>query len=281
MYIEKYSKNALFLLFLIFFIAILSINSINAVDISENITTDINTHSEIDMDNDVNNAAPETSKIESNDDTRNVVVRSKEKSVEEDLIKDNDDKTPISISTSDVTMKRYDKSQLIINLNTEDPTSIEGKYVKIEMDNKIYWRPIFNSMANLTIYNDVGNYTAICSFNYTNFQYELQNCISDSNPIYYYWNTEELPDPPTSEIAPQYSSASQSKWHLLPEEWKIDEDKMRIIYDVNPNETPCYFYLAASYDNTMYIPDENLVTCTIGDIDYIVSEGFEVYYGSS
>lgn len=38
MYIEKYSKNALFLLFLIFFIAILSINNINATDISENIT---------------------------------------------------------------------------------------------------------------------------------------------------------------------------------------------------------------------------------------------------
>lgn len=43
MYIEKYSKNALFLLFLIFFIAILSINNINATDISENITTDTNT----------------------------------------------------------------------------------------------------------------------------------------------------------------------------------------------------------------------------------------------
>lgn len=36
-------------------------------------------HNEIDIDNDVNNAAPETSKIESNDDTNNVVVRSKEK----------------------------------------------------------------------------------------------------------------------------------------------------------------------------------------------------------
>lgn len=171
MYIEKYSKNALFLLFLIFFIAILSINSINASDISENIQSDSNTDNNIVIDNNVNNAALETSKIESNDDTNNVVVRSKEKSDDEDLIKDNEDKTPISISASDVTMKRYDKSQLIINLNTADPTSIEGKYVKIEMDNKIYWRPIFNSMANLTIYNDVGNYTAICSFNYTNFQY--------------------------------------------------------------------------------------------------------------
>lgn len=69
MYTEKYSKNALFLLFLIFFIAILSINSINATDISENITTDTNTDSEINIDNDVNNATPETSKIKSNDDT--------------------------------------------------------------------------------------------------------------------------------------------------------------------------------------------------------------------
>lgn len=41
---------------------------------------------------DVNNVVPETSKIKSNDDTRNVVVRSKEKSVEDDLITDNDDK---------------------------------------------------------------------------------------------------------------------------------------------------------------------------------------------
>lgn len=63
MYIEKYSKNALFILFLIFFIAILSINSINASDISENITTDTNTHSKIDIDNDVNNATPETNKL--------------------------------------------------------------------------------------------------------------------------------------------------------------------------------------------------------------------------
>ncbi len=62
MYIEKYSKNALFLLFLIFFIAILSINSINAADISENITTETNTDNEIEIDNEVNNAAPETSK---------------------------------------------------------------------------------------------------------------------------------------------------------------------------------------------------------------------------
>ncbi len=69
MYTEKYSKNALFLLFLIFFIVILSINSINAADISENITTDTNTDSEINIDNDVNNATPETSKIKSNDDT--------------------------------------------------------------------------------------------------------------------------------------------------------------------------------------------------------------------
>ena len=81
MYIEKYSKNAFFLLFLIFFIAILSINSINATDISENITTDTNTDNEINIDNDVNNAEPKISKIESNDDTRNVVVRFKEKNV--------------------------------------------------------------------------------------------------------------------------------------------------------------------------------------------------------
>ena len=55
MYIEKYSKNALFLLFLIFFIAILSI--------SENITTETNTDNKIDIANEVNNVAPETNKI--------------------------------------------------------------------------------------------------------------------------------------------------------------------------------------------------------------------------
>ena len=46
---------------------------------------------------DVNNAAHETSKIESNEDTHNVVVKSKEKNVEENLITDNDDKTSIII----------------------------------------------------------------------------------------------------------------------------------------------------------------------------------------
>lgn len=63
MYIEKYSKSALFLLFLIFFIAILSINSINATDISKNITTETNTDNKIDIANEVNNVAPETNKI--------------------------------------------------------------------------------------------------------------------------------------------------------------------------------------------------------------------------
>ena len=60
MYVEKYSKNALFLLFLIFFIAILSINRINAADILKNITTDTNTDNKINIDNDVNNAVFET-----------------------------------------------------------------------------------------------------------------------------------------------------------------------------------------------------------------------------
>ncbi len=85
-----------------------------------------------------------------------------------DILKE-DNLTDISISAEDLTMKRYDGSLFIVKVKCSNEKVI-GKYIKITINNKTYWRPINNNyQANMTIYFGIGNYTSECSFNYTGY----------------------------------------------------------------------------------------------------------------
>ena len=173
MYIRKYSKNALFVIFCIFLI-VFSASCINATEINHNDDC-LDDVSDIDINLKENNHYNQNKYNRVEDNTNNTDIKKHEllqsKNNEDNIIGEEENLTDISINAPDVVMKQYDKTPLIINLQVKDPNIIEGKYVKILLDNSTYYRPIHNCQANLTLYNSIGNYTAICIFNYTGFKY--------------------------------------------------------------------------------------------------------------
>ena len=173
MYIRKYSKNALFVIFCIFLI-VFSASCINATEINHNDDC-LEDVSDSDIDSNENNHYNQNKYNRIEDNTNNTDIKKQEllqsKNNEDNIIGEEENLTDISINAPNVVMKQYDKTPLIINLQVKDPNTIEGKYVKILLDNSTYYRPIHNCQANLTLYNSIGNYTALCIFNYTGFQY--------------------------------------------------------------------------------------------------------------
>ncbi|WP_042706930.1 carboxypeptidase-like regulatory domain-containing protein [Methanobrevibacter wolinii] len=65
-------------------------------------------------------------------------------------------------------MKYHDGSKFIVYIKSDK--SVEGKYIRINIGNDTYWRPIQNNKAELTIYNKEGTYVANCIFNYYGFK---------------------------------------------------------------------------------------------------------------
>lgn len=177
MYVEKYSKNALFILCI--FLIVFSANCINATEIDHNDNglddvSDININSNENNHYNQNNVKENLYKrVENNTDNADInkpeLIQSKNN--EKNIVHEEENLADISINAPNIVMKQYDKTPLIINLQVKEPDRIEGKYVKILLDNNTYYRPIHNCQANLTLYNPIGNYTAICIFNYTGFQY--------------------------------------------------------------------------------------------------------------
>lgn len=111
----------------------------------------------------VSDSRPDT--VEGNHDSSPKINR---ENSNETILKD-DNLIETSISAENLTMKRFDESLFVVKVKCSDE-SIIGKYIQIIINNKTYWRPINNKYeANMTIYFNIGNYTADCYFNYSRF----------------------------------------------------------------------------------------------------------------
>lgn len=173
--VNKFNEKQYVLLIFLFFLILFSINCLNATDpdnvgdvattASDNNTLNVESlNADLLEVNTSDNNIPENQKsdgVNTPDRSQNVICESNEnESIENDI--------PTSLNApSNITMKYHDGTQLVVTINCNE--SLDGKYLKMILDNETYWRPINDNKANLTIYSYVGTHHMYCEFSYSGY----------------------------------------------------------------------------------------------------------------